>query len=122
HAHLPDEQELRRTRGKVTAMVIVVLTTLSAIGPLATDMYIPAFPDVAEELSSTASRMQLTITAFFLGTASGQVVAGPRSDRMGRRAPLLIGIVLCLLASIGCALAPSVEMLLVLRVLQGIGG
>ncbi|WP_157697013.1 multidrug effflux MFS transporter [Brachybacterium avium] len=121
-AHLPDEEELGRTRGKVTALVIVVLTTLSAIGPLATDMYIPAFPEVAGELSTSASRMQLTITAFFLGTASGQVVAGPLSDRMGRRAPLLIGIVLCLLASIGCAFAPSVEILLVLRVLQGIGG
>ncbi|MGO1599929.1 multidrug effflux MFS transporter [Brachybacterium sp.] len=121
-AHLPDEEELGRTRGKVTAIVIVVLTTLSAIGPLATDMYIPAFPEVAGELSTSASRMQLTITAFFLGTASGQVVAGPLSDRMGRRAPLLIGIILCLLASIGCALAPSVEILLVLRVLQGIGG
>ncbi|MBP2407439.1 multidrug effflux MFS transporter [Brachybacterium fresconis] len=121
-AHLPDEEELSRTRGKVTIVVIVVLTTLSAIGPLATDMYIPAFPEVAGELGTTASRMQLTITAFFLGTASGQVVAGPLSDRMGRRTPLLIGIVLCLLASIGCALAPSVEILLVLRVLQGIGG
>ena len=121
-AHLPDEEALSRTRGKVTAIVIVVLTTLSAIGPLATDMYIPAFPDVAAELSSTASRMQLTITAFFLGTASGQVVAGPLSDRMGRRPPLLFGIILCLLASVGCALAPSVDVLLVLRVLQGIGG
>ena len=121
-AHLPDEEQLSRTRAKVTVMVIVVLTTLSAIGPLATDMYIPAFPEVAGELGTTASRMQLTITAFFLGTASGQIVAGPLSDRMGRRGPLLIGIILCLLASIGCAMAPSVEMLLVLRVLQGIGG
>ena len=66
--------------------------------------------------------MQLTITAFFLGTASGQIVAGPLSDRLGRRGPLLIGIVLCLLASIGCAYAFNVEMLLVMRVLQGIGG
>ena len=121
-AQLPTEDELRRTRGKVTAMVIVVLTTLSAIGPLATDMYIPAFPEVASELETTASRMQLTITAFFLGTASGQIVAGPLSDRLGRRGPLLIGIVLCLLASIGCAYAVNVEMLLVMRVLQGIGG
>ncbi|MFD4008595.1 multidrug effflux MFS transporter [Brachybacterium paraconglomeratum] len=121
-AHLPDEEQLSRTRAKVTVMVIVVLTTLSAIGPLATDMYIPAFPEVAGELGTTASRMQLTITAFFLGTASGQIVAGPLSDRMGRRGPLLIGIILCLLASIGCAMAPSVEVLLVLRVLQGIGG
>ncbi|MEE1617445.1 multidrug effflux MFS transporter [Brachybacterium sp. J153] len=121
-AHLPTEEELRRTRSKVTVLVIVVLTTLSAIGPLATDMYIPAFPDVADDLGTTATRMQLTITAFFLGTATGQVVAGPLSDRLGRRTPLLIGIVLCLLASIGCALADSAELLMAMRVLQGIGG
>lgn len=121
-AHLPDEQELTRTRAKVTVMVIVVLTTLSAIGPLATDMYIPAFPQVASDLATSAASLQFTLTAFFVGTASGQVVAGPLSDRIGRRTPLLIGIVLCLLASIGCALAPSVEVLLIVRVLQGIGG
>lgn len=121
-ARLPSEQELSRTRSKVTAMVIVVLTTLSAIGPLATDMYIPAFPQVEQELATTAARMQLTLTAFFVGTASGQVVAGPLSDRIGRRAPLLFGIVLCLLGSIGCALGPSVDLLLVMRVVQGIGG
>src|SRR5690625_8053505 len=93
-------------------MMIVVLTTLSAIGPLATDMYIPAFPQVEQDLATTAARMQLTLTAFFVGTASGQVrgpattcplaffvgtasgqvVAGPLSGRMGRRAPRLFGI------------------------------
>ena len=121
-ANLPTEEELRRTRGKVTVMVIVVLTTLSAIGPLATDMYIPAFPQVEQDLATTAARMQLSLTAFFVGTASGQVVAGPLSDRIGRRGPLLFGIVLCLLGSVGCALAPSVDVLLVLRVVQGVGG
>lgn len=121
-AHLPSEAELGLSRGRVTALVIAVLTTLSAIGPLATDMYIPAFPEVTTELGTTAARMQLTITAFFVGTASGQVVAGPLSDRLGRRGPMLVGIVLCLLASIGCALAHDVETLMALRVLQGIGG
>ncbi|GAA1707756.1 multidrug effflux MFS transporter [Brachybacterium phenoliresistens] len=121
-AHLPSQRELAGTRSKVTILVIVVLTTLGAIGPLATDMYVPAFPEVAGELGTTAARMQLSLTAFFLGTASGQVVAGPLSDRLGRRAPLLLGIVLCLLGSLGCAFASSAEMLMVLRVLQGIGG
>src|SRR5690625_6990919 len=92
-------------------MMIVVLTTLSAIGPLATDMYIPAFPQVEQDLATTAARIQLTLTAFFVGTASGQVVAGPLTDRIGRRAPLLFGIVLSLLGSIGCALAPTVDLL-----------
>lgn len=121
-AQLPSQSDLARTRGKVTALVIAVLTTLSAIGPLATDMYIPAFPQVTSDLGTTAAAMQLTLTAFFLGTATGQVIAGPLSDRVGRRWPLLAGILLCLLASIGCALAPDVTALLVLRLLQGFGG
>lgn len=121
-AHLPSSEELAGTRGRVTALVILVLTTLSAIGPLATDMYIPAFPEVTGDLGTTASRMQLTITAFFLGTASGQIIAGPLSDRVGRRIPLLLGISLCLTASIVCALAPNVGVLLAFRVLQGFGG
>lgn len=121
-ARLPTEQEYARTRTKVTAMVIVVLTTLSAIGPLATDMYIPAFPEVIDSLGTTAARVQLTITAFFVGTATGQIVAGPASDRLGRRVPLIIGILLCLGGSIGCALAPDITLLTVFRVLQGIGG
>src|SRR5690625_7973257 len=103
-------------------MMIVVLTTLSAIGPLATDMYIPAFPQVEQDLATTAARMQLTLTAFFVGTASGQVVAGPLSGRIGRRAPLLFGVVLCLLGSSGCALAPAVGLLLVMRAARGVGG
>lgn len=121
-AHLPSEEELRLSRGRVTALVIAVLTTLSAIGPLATDMYIPAFPQVTQDLGTTPALLQLTITAFFAGTAVGQVVAGPLSDRLGRRVPLLIGIVLCLVASIGCALAQDIETLTVLRMAQGVGG
>lgn len=121
-AHLPSEAELRRTRSKVTAMTVVILTTLSAIGPLATDMYIPAFPEVTTDLGTTAARLQLTLTAFFTGTACGQIVSGPLSDRLGRRGPLLFGIILCLIGSIGCALAPSISALIVFRVLQGIGG
>lgn len=121
-AHLPSEKELARTRSKVTVMVIVVLTTLSAIGPLATDMYIPAFPEAIDALGTTAARIQLTLTAFFIGTASGQIVAGPLSDRFGRRTPLIIGIVLCLTGSVVCAVAPNVTVLMIFRVIQGIGG
>src|SRR5699024_1978209 len=121
-ARLPTEQELGATPRQVTALMKSVLPTPSAIGLPPTDMYIPACPQVEQDLATTAARMQLTLTAFFVGTASGQVVAGPLSDRIGRRAPLLFGIVLCLLGSIGCALAPTVDLLLVMRVVQGIGG
>ncbi len=121
-AHLPTEQDYARTRQKVTGLVIAVLTTLSAVGPLATDMYIPAFPQAIIDLDTTAARLQFTLTAFFIGAAIGQVVAGPLSDRLGRRTPLLVGIVLCLVASLACALAPTAELMLIARFAQGIGG
>src|SRR5699024_8400028 len=121
-ARLPSEQELSRTRSKVTAMMIVVLTTLSAIRPLATDMYIPAFPQVEQDLATTAARMQLPLTAFLVGAAGGRVVDGPLSERIGGRAPLLFGNVRCLLGSVGCAVAPTVDLLVVRRVVRGIGG
>lgn len=113
---------LGERRPKVTALVIAVLTTLSAIGPFATDMYIPAFLQATSALQTTAATMQLTLTAFFVGAATGQIVAGPLSDRLGRRTPLVVGILLCLLGSLGCALAPNAGFLLVARTLQGIGG
>ena len=107
---------------RITALVVAVLTTISAIGPLATDMYIPAFPQVTADFGTSAARLQLTLTAFFMGAAGGQIVAGPLSDRLGRRLPLLVGLALCLLGSVGCALATGVDMMTVMRVLQGIGG
>lgn len=107
---------------RITALVIVVLTTIGAIGPLATDMYLPAFPDVIQEFDTSAARLQLTLSAFFLGAAGGQIVAGPLSDRFGRRRPLLLGLLLCLVGSIGCALANGVDIMMLMRVLQGVGG
>ncbi|MCS6712237.1 multidrug effflux MFS transporter [Brachybacterium sp. EF45031] len=119
---LPVVEDHVEQRVRVTALMIAVLTTISAIGPLATDMYIPAFPQVAQDFAATPARIQLTLTAFFLGAAGGQVVAGPLSDRLGRRVPLLIGLVLTLAGSVGCALAGSADMMLLMRVLQGVGG
>ena len=121
-AHRPTEDDYSHTRAKVTALVITVITTLSAIGPLATDMYIPAFPQVMRDIGTDSTWLQLTLTAFFVGMASGQVVAGPLSDRTGRRIPLIVGILLCLVGSIGCMIAPSIWVLLPMRLLQGLGG
>lgn len=121
-AHQQELPHLGERKAQVTGLVIAVLTTLSAIGPLATDMYIPAFPQVTADLATDAARMQLTLTAFFVGTAVGQIVSGPLSDRFGRRLPLLFGIVLTLLGSVGCAIAPTASFLLMARVLQGVGG
>ena len=101
---------------------IVVLGLLSTFGPLSLDLYLPALPELADDLASTPSAAQLTITACLVGLALGQLVAGPLSDRFGRRRPLLVGLVAYLLASLACAFAPSVTVLVLLRLVQGLAG
>jgi DHA1 family bicyclomycin/chloramphenicol resistance-like MFS transporter len=98
------------------------LALLTAIAPLATDMYLPALPEVAAELGTTASNVQLTLTGFLVGLAVGQLVIGPLSDAWGRRRLLLAGTVVCLVASIACVVAPTIGVLVVARFLQGFGG
>jgi DHA1 family bicyclomycin/chloramphenicol resistance-like MFS transporter len=89
---------------------------------LTTDLYLPALPDVGDDLNVATSQVQVTLTASLLGLAIGQAIAGPLSDTYGRRRPLLIGLALFVLASIGCAAAPSVLVLDVLRLVQGLCG
>jgi DHA1 family bicyclomycin/chloramphenicol resistance-like MFS transporter len=100
---------------------IVALGLLVALGPFTVDLYLPAFPSVARELSTSDAAVQLTLTATSIGFAVGQLVVGPWSDRIGRRTPLLIATAVHILASLGVALAPSVEVLTFLRIAQGIG-
>ncbi|MCW2522384.1 MAG: transporter [Frankiales bacterium] len=102
--------------------LFLVLGGLSAIGPIATDMYLPALPTMAREQHASTSTVQLTLTACLLGLGIGQVVAGPLSDRFGRRRPLLIGMALFMVASIACALAPNIPVLIATRGLQGLAG
>lgn len=101
---------------------IVVLGMLSTFGPISLDLYLPALPQLADDLHTGASAAQLSITACLLGLAVGQLVAGPLSDRLGRRPPLIVGLVLYALTSAACGLAPSMAVLLVLRLLQGLAG
>jgi MFS transporter, DHA1 family, multidrug resistance protein len=101
---------------------VVVLGMLSMFGPISLDLYLPALPSLATDLSASTSAAQLTITACLLGLATGQLVAGPLSDQFGRRRPLIVGLVIYLLASAACALAPTVELLVVLRLVQGLAG
>ncbi|HET9873115.1 MAG TPA: multidrug effflux MFS transporter [Propionibacteriaceae bacterium] len=101
---------------------ILVLGLLSTFGPISLDLYLPALPELARDLEATPSSAQLTITACLLGLAVGQLVAGPLSDRYGRRRPLVIGLALYLLTSAACAFAPSIAVLLLLRLLQGLAG
>jgi len=102
--------------------LILVLGTLIALGPLTIDMYLPAFPQLTEDLGASPSSVQLTLTGMLAGLAAGQLVIGPLSDAFGRRRPLLTGLVVHALASLLCAVAPSVHMLAAVRVLQGFAG
>ena len=104
-----------------TLAMTAVLALLTSLGPLSTDMYLPALPSIAAGLSATTAQTQLTLSAFLVGFACGQFVYGPVSDRFGRRPALLSGLVLFLLATIGCALAPSIEMLTLARFAQALG-
>jgi DHA1 family bicyclomycin/chloramphenicol resistance-like MFS transporter len=102
--------------------LVLVIGALSAFGPLSMDMYLPSLPSLSRDLGASASQAQLTLTACLFGLAAGQVLAGPLSDTLGRRRPLLVGLVAYAAASALCAAAPSVTVLVVLRLIQGIAG
>ncbi|MEA2385282.1 MAG: transporter, family, multidrug resistance protein [Solirubrobacteraceae bacterium] len=104
------------------AQVVLILGALSAFGPFSIDMYLPGLPALGRSLDAPAWAVQLTLTACLAGLALGQIVAGPLSDRFGRRRPLLVGIGAYAAASLLCALAPSIAVLVVLRFAQGIAG
>ncbi|OII07076.1 multidrug effflux MFS transporter [Curtobacterium sp. MCBA15_008] len=106
----------------ITTGLLLVLGLLSAVAPFATDLYLPAFPQMTGELQASATTVQLTLTAFLVGVTGGQLVFGPLSDRFGRVPPLIAGAVLCVLASAAAVLAPNVGVLVVARLLQGLGG
>ncbi|MGE6227009.1 multidrug effflux MFS transporter [Paenibacillus chitinolyticus] len=103
-------------------MLAVILGSLSAFGPLSLDMYLPALPKLADDLHTTASLAQLSLTSCLLGLAIGQVFAGSISDIKGRRGPLMIGLAVYTAASLLCAIVPSVWGLIVLRFIQGMAG
>jgi DHA1 family bicyclomycin/chloramphenicol resistance-like MFS transporter len=100
----------------------IVLGLLTVFGPISMDLYLPVLPALTAELRSATSAAQLTVTACLLGLAVGQVVAGPVSDRFGRRRPLLTGVVAYILTSTLCALSPAIETLIAARFVQGLAG
>jgi DHA1 family bicyclomycin/chloramphenicol resistance-like MFS transporter len=102
--------------------IALILGLLSAIGPFAIDMYLPALPSIGQDLGADNSVTQLTLLAFFSSFALAQLLYGPISDTWGRKLPLYLGIGIFALASVGCALATNIETLIVFRFLQGIGG
>ena len=100
---------------------ILVLASVVALGPLSTDMYLPALPSLVDELNSSIDQVQITLSIFFGGFAVAQLVYGPLADRFGRKSILLAGLVLFTLASFGCAMATTIEELIAYRFLQALG-
>lgn len=99
----------------------VVLGLLSAVGPFAIDMYLPALPSIGEDLKAGTAAVQMSLLVFFLSMGLAQVVVGPISDMVGRKTPLYFGLLLFIAGSIGSALAPDIEWLIGFRFLQGLG-
>jgi DHA1 family bicyclomycin/chloramphenicol resistance-like MFS transporter len=112
----PPELSLRQR-----VRLVVVLGSLIAIGPLTIDMYLPALPAITDDLGTTSTAVQLTLTGTLAGLALGQLVIGPLSDAFGRRRPLLLGLALHVVASVLCVIAPTIGLLGALRVVQGLG-
>jgi len=99
----------------------LILGCVTAMTPLAVDMYLPAFPTIAEDLKAPPAGVQLSLTSFFIGLAVGQLCYGPAADKFGRKIPLLVGLLIASLASLLCATAPTMDALIVYRFLQALG-
>ncbi len=107
---------------KKTYFLIFILGTLSAIGPFSIDMYLPGFPAIARDLNTDVATVSLSLSSFFIGICAGQLLYGPLLDRFGRKKPLYFGLIVYLLTSLACAFTTSVDMLIILRFLQAVGG
>jgi len=111
---------LQNPTGKERLALAFLLSMLGTLGPFNIDMYLPSFPEIANDLSASASLVQTSLTACLIGLAVGQLIIGPISDSKGRRKPLLISISLFAVASLLCAIAPNITTLIIARFLQGL--
>ena len=107
---------------RISLSWVVVLGLLCAIGPLCTDFYLPALPEITDQLSATGTQTQLSLTAALIGLGLGQLFFGPLSDRIGRRKPLAISLLLFIFSSAMCAITHDIHMLIVWRFVQGFAG
>ena len=117
-----DEVVRDESQQQVRLPLLLVLASLAALAPVATDLYLPGFPALGRDLGASTSGVQLTLTTFLVGLALGQLVLGPLSDRYGRRRPLVASAAVCVVAGVACALAPSLPVLVGARLVQGLAG
>jgi len=107
---------------KEKRLIIWILGALATVTPFAIDLYLPAFSQIANDFGTTASTVSLSVSSYFIGMAIGQILYGPLLDRFGRKPPLYIGLVVFVLASIGCMQSENVNVMIGLRFLQALGG
>lgn len=110
-----------RAEAHIEPGFLVLIGALAALGPASIDLYLPAFGAIGSDLGARPDQVQTTLSAYFVGLAAGQLVVGPLSDRLGRRGPLVAGLGVYALASLGCALAGSIGTLTAWRALQAAG-
>jgi MFS transporter, DHA1 family, multidrug resistance protein len=108
------------TRSRYISLVLI-LGGLTALTPFSIDIYLPGFPAIAKDLSTSAAKASLSLSSFFIGISLGQLLYGPLLDRFGRKTPLYIGLSVYILASIGCVFAQTINALIDLRVIQALG-
>jgi MFS transporter, DHA1 family, multidrug resistance protein len=109
------------SRPEKFVLIVSILSALTAFGPLSIDMYLPAFPQIADDFGTSLSQVQLSLTTFFIGLAFGQLFYGPLMDRFGRKPPLAFGLTIYLISSLGCAIAPDIDTLILMRFFQALG-
>jgi DHA1 family bicyclomycin/chloramphenicol resistance-like MFS transporter len=102
-------------------LLIMILGSLTALGPFSIDMYLPGFPDIAKSLHTSTENVALSLSSFFIGISAGQLLYGPLLDKYGRKPPLYAGLALYIIASVGCYFSASIEMLIAMRFVQAIG-
>lgn len=111
---------MRHTNNK--HIITLILGMLATVSPFAIDLYLPSFSPIASHLGTTTAKISLSVSSYFIGMALGQLLYGPLLDRFGRKRPLYLGLVIFMIASIGCTFSTSVEMLVILRFVQALGG
>ncbi|HUH86683.1 MAG TPA: Bcr/CflA family multidrug efflux MFS transporter [Pusillimonas sp.] len=114
---MPSRQLTRKLPGW-----LLLMGALTALGPLAIDMYLPSFPSIVKGLGATQGEVERTLASYLIGLAAAQIIYGPLADRYGRKRPLLAGLVIFSIASVGCAFTTDIEHLTLWRILQALGG
>lgn len=108
------------SKGRYTTLILI-LGSLTALVPFSIDMYLPGFPAIARDFHTSAAKVSLSLTGFFIGISAGQLLYGPLLDRFGRKGPLVIGLILHIVASVACSFAKDINTLILFRLVQAIG-